>query len=88
MKIKVIQRERTTVRLGDLKYGEGFLNSEGSPYIVLNPNRTCFEIQAVYDLKILVLALHRDNGTVVLGHLDAETEVRPVDVKITLTERN
>ena len=29
MEMEVIQKERTTVRLGDLKYGDGFLDLGG-----------------------------------------------------------
>ncbi len=88
MEMEVIQKERTTVRLGDLKYGDGFLDLGGSPYIVLNPNSSRFEIWASSALKVPVLFLHESAGTLVLGHLDGETEVRPADVKVTLTERN
>ena len=87
MNIEVTQIERTAVRLGDLKYGDGFLAPGGFPYIVLNPNREHFEIQAISELKVPVLFLHKKTGTLVLGHLDKETEVRPADVKTTITER-
>ena len=87
MKIEVTQTKRTEVRLGDLKYGDGFLDLGGFPYIVLNPNSSHFEIQTASALEVPVLFLHEKAGTLVLGHLNEETEVRPADVKITLTER-
>ena len=87
MKIEVTQIKRKVVRLGDLKYGDGFLDLGGFPYIVLNPNKLCFEIQAISELKVPVLALCERARVLVLGHLSEETEVRPADVKITLTER-
>ena len=87
MRIEVKRIKRTVVRLGDLKYGDGFLDPEGFPYLVLNPNKGYFEIQALSELKVPVLALCEGAGTLVLGHLSEETKVRPADVKITLTER-
>ncbi len=88
MKIEITQRKRTTVRLGDLRYGDGFLSLEGTPYIVLDPNKTCFKIQTISELKVPVLALCERTEAAVLGLLDGETKVRLADVKITLTERN
>ena len=89
MKVSKFMKPAKQVRLRDLEYGDGFIDGVGDPYVLLDPNTGCFGIKylnPVLPTKIMVLA-YSNKYKPILGHLDGNDLVTPVDTEIIFTER-
>ena len=87
MKVTVEARKIEKVEVGSLEHGDAFIDREGCPYVVLNPNQVCFDvIYAIGTVKMLVLC-YSTRTEPVLAHLDYSDIVTPVDAELIFTER-
>lgn len=87
MEVDVVRNKK--VALGSLRWGEGFLDLNGDPFIKLDPNSNHFKIQRTSTdrLETPVVRVGDGEEPFFLTHLSRDARVTPCDVKMTFTER-
>jgi hypothetical protein len=87
MKTTVILSKQNQVRVSRLAYGDGFLDSTGHPYIVMDPNVGNFIVTCkCQPLQVLVANMRNSDKSITLAHVDGSQMVTPCDVEVTCME--
>ena len=88
MNVKILTNAPVQVRLYDLSPGCGFIDEEGDPYVVINPNTINFTITTISGKPMDVVVLSCGFGGVpILGHKSKNELVTPINVDMTFIER-